>query len=290
MRRMGALVGLLGVAILAAACGGGGSTASTATTSASSSTTSTTSPASATDIDTTYPSAALHSNRRVIVLLPPGYQSRKRYPVVEFLHGAPGDPSQMIGLGMRRVSNQSKVPFIAVAPDGNGPVVGESDFANTPQQPVGTATGPELRSWVDSHYATNGTWYVTGFSSGGFGAAYLPTLSPGVYKAACPISGSFTAQTPPFEGDPAFLGQPASVTNAASPILHVLASGPPTLVVVGSSDAPGLDQAHRYVAAMTAVGQPNKLILDPGGHEAQVWIAGIAQCVGYFFPGSGVGQ
>ncbi|HEX4539111.1 MAG TPA: alpha/beta hydrolase-fold protein [Acidimicrobiales bacterium] len=290
MRRTGILTGLL-AAILAGACGGGGSTASPTTTStASKATTSTTSPTPAKEIDTTYPSAALHSNRRVVVLLPPGYQSTKRYPVVEFLHGAPGDPSQMIGLGMRTVSTQSKVPFIAVAPDGNGPVVSESDFANSTRQPMGTVTGPELRSWVNSQYATNGTWYVTGFSSGGFGAAYLPTLSPGAYKAACPISGSFTAQTPPFEGDPAFAGQPASVTNAASPILHVSRSGPPTLVVVGSTDAPGLDQAHRYVAAMTAVGQPNKLIIDPGGHEAQVWIAGIAQCVGYFFPGSGVGQ
>jgi enterochelin esterase-like enzyme len=153
---------------------------------------------------------------------------------------------------------------------------------------MGTVTGPELRSWVDSHYSTDRTWYVTGFSSGGFGAAYLPTLSPGAYKAACPVSGSFTAVTQPFPGDSAFVGQPLTVRQAASPILHVSASGPRTLVVVGSREVEELDQAHRYVAAMMRVGQPNKLIVDPGGHEVAVWSAGNRQCIGYFFPTSGL--
>ena len=191
---------------------------------------------------------------------------------------------------MTGVSNQSKTPFIAVAPDGNGPVVSESDFANTTLQPMGTVTGPELRSWVDSHYSTDGTWYVTGFSSGGFGAAYLPTLSPGAYKAACPVSGSFSAQGAgqPFADDSAFVGQPAAVRQAASPILHVSATGPRTLVVAGSTDTFVLNQSNQYVAAMKAVGQPNKLIVDPGGHEAAVWLAGNRQCIAYFFPASGL--
>src|SRR5262249_26054439 len=139
---------------------------------------------------------------------------------------------------------QSKAPFIAVAPDGTGPVVGESDFANTASQPMGTVTGPELRQWVDSHYATNGTWDVTGLSAGGYGAAYLPTLSPGVYQQACPMRGFFTAEPP------AFQGQSAAVKQAGSPILHVSANGPDTLLVAGSSDTGSLNEAHRYIAAM----------------------------------------
>src|SRR5437763_2175585 len=155
-------------------------------------------------IEATYPSAALHSNRRVMVVLPPGYgRSGQRYPVVEMLHGVPGGLEEAIGgLNMAPLSSQSKTPFIVVAPDGTGPAVGESDFANTSSQPMGTVTGPELRQWVDAHYPTNGTWDVTGLSAGGYGAAYLPTLSPGAYQAACPMSGFFTAEPPAFAGQP----------------------------------------------------------------------------------------
>ena len=236
-------------------------------------------------IEATYPSAALHSNRRVLVVLPPGYgRSGQRYPVVELLHGVPGGLEEVVGgLNVAQLSSQSKTPFIAVAPDGTGPAVGESDFANTSSQPMGTVTGPELRQWVDAHYPTNGTWDVTGLSSGGYGSAYLPTLSPGVYQAACPMSGFFTAEPP------AFAGQSAAVKQAGSPILHVSAGGPRTLLVAGSSDQESLDQAHRYIAAMNAVGEPNSgLTVNPGGHELPVWTTGIKQCLGYFFPASGL--
>jgi enterochelin esterase-like enzyme len=237
-------------------------------------------------IDTTYASAALHANRRVIVVLPKGYgQSNQRYPVVQLLQGTGGLDEVVASLNVPQLSTQSKTPFIAVAPDGTGPAVSESDFANTSRQPMGTATGPELRQWVDSHYATNGTWDVSGLSEGGYGAAYLPTLSPGVYQATCPMSGFFTAQPPAFEG------QSAAVKQAGSPILHVSKTGPRTLLVAGASDKELIDEAHRYITAMNGVGQPNNgLILNPGGHELPVWTVGIKQCLGYFFPGSGLGK
>ncbi len=236
-------------------------------------------------IETTYPSAALHSNRRVLVVLPPGYEeSTQRYPVVELLHGVPGGLEEIVGgLNVVPLSTQSKTPFIAVAPDGTGPAVGESDFANTSSQPMGTVTGPELRQWVDSHYRTNHAWNVTGLSSGGYGSAYLPTLSPGVYQAACPMSGFFTAEPP------AFAGQSAAVKQAGSPILHVSASGPRTLLVAGASDPESLDQARSYIAAMKSAGQPNSgLTVNPGAHDLPVWTTGIKQCLGFIFPASGL--
>jgi enterochelin esterase-like enzyme len=189
----------------------------------------------------------------------------------------------MIGLGLTDLSNASKTPFIGVAPDGNGPAVNESDFANSTLQQMGTATGPELRSWVDKHYSTNGTWAVTGLSSGGFGSAYLPTLSPGTYQAACPMSGFFTAAPPAFPAS-----QPAAVKQAASPILHVSKTGPRTLIVVGNADKEGVTDANNYIAAMNKVGQPNQLIVNPGEHDLAVWVTGLKQCLGYFFPASGL--
>jgi enterochelin esterase-like enzyme len=233
--------------------------------------------------DTSYPAPSVGGNRRVLVLLPPGYSTSQKYPVVELLHGAPGEPQQMIGLGLTDLSNASKTPFIGVAPDGNGPAVSESDFANSTLQQMGTATGPELRSWVDKHYSTNGTWAVTGLSSGGFGSAYLPTLSPGTYQAACPMSGFFTAAPPAFPAS-----QPAAVKQAASPLLHVSKTGPRTLIVVGNADKEGVTDANNYIAAMNKVGQPNQLIVNPGEHDLAVWVTGLKQCLGYFFPASGL--
>jgi enterochelin esterase-like enzyme len=236
-------------------------------------------------IDTTYPSAALRTNRRVLVVLPPGYGRGQRYPVVEVLHGVPGGVEEAIGgLNVAQLSNQSKTPFIAVAPDGTGPAVGESDFANTSRQPMGTVTGPELVQWVNGQYSTNGTWDVTGLSSGGYGAAYLPTLSSAAYQQACPMSGFFTAEPPAFDG------QSATVKQAGSPILHVSGGGPRTLLVAGSSDQQALDEARRYIAAMNGVGQPNSgLAVNPGAHELPVWTRGIRQCLSFFFPASGLG-
>jgi enterochelin esterase-like enzyme len=233
--------------------------------------------------DTSYPAPSVGGNRRVLVLLPPGYGHGQRYPVVELLHGAPGEPQQMISIGLTDLSNASKTPFIGVAPDGNGPAVSESDFANSTLQQMGTATGPELRSWVDKRYSTNGTWAVTGLSSGGFGSAYLPTLSPGAYQAACPLSGFFTPQPPAFPAS-----QPAAVKQAASPILHASKTGPRTLIVVGNADKEGLTDAHNYIAAMNKVGQPNQLTVDPGEHDLAVWTLGLKQCLAYFFPASGL--
>jgi hypothetical protein len=59
--------------------------------------------------------------------------------------------------------------------------------------------------------------------------------------------------------------------------------------VAGSSDPESLDQAHRYVAAMNAVGEPNSgLTVNSGGHDLPVWTTGIKQCLGFFFPASGL--
>jgi hypothetical protein len=63
------------------------------------------------------------------------------------------------------------------------------------------------------------------------------------------MSGYFTAQDPPFKGEP------RAIRAADSPLLHVAANGPPTLVIVGDKDTAGLAEARTYIAATTQVGQ-----------------------------------
>jgi enterochelin esterase-like enzyme len=225
-------------------------------------------------VDTRYPTPSLGGDRRVIIALPVGYDnSTSRYPVIEILHGRPGKPDDILtGLDLLSIMGSTS-PFIAVLPDGHGPQVSDGDFADTSRQRLGAAMSEDLRSWIDATYRTTGMWGVTGLSSGGYGAAYLASRPQGGYRRACPMSGYFTAEDPPFKGESSI------VRDAASPLLHVATDGPPTLLIVGDADSAGLKEARSYVSAMNRVGQSNQLVIVPGGHDFKVWHAGLSHCI-----------
>lgn len=229
-------------------------------------------------IDDRYPSPALGGTRRVIVVLPPGYdqQSHRRYPVVELLHGDPGAPEDVVtGLGLPDLQNSGALPpFIGVAPDGNGPAVSAGDWADSPRQHLGTSVAFDLRQWVDSTFRSDGTWSVMGLSSGGYGAAYLGAAFPGSYDSVCSMSGFYRARRP------AFAGASQDMTAAASPILRASSGGPRTLVVVGlGDDRAVVGDASAYVAALQVAGQPVQLLTQPGGHEWTLWKSSTPACL-----------
>ena len=225
-------------------------------------------------IDTRYPTPSLGGTRRLLIVLPVGYgDTAARYPVIELLHGAPGQPDDILtGLDLIQTMAASS-PFIAVIPDGHGPVVTNGDFADTSRQRLGAAVSDDLRRWVNAHYATDPVWAVTGLSAGGYGAAYLGSRPAGGYRRVCAMSGYFTAS------DPAFQGQTAAAREAGSPALHVARHGPPTMLIVGDNDTSGLADAEQYRQALQHAGQPNQLITIHGSHEWSVWRAGLARCV-----------
>jgi enterochelin esterase-like enzyme len=232
-------------------------------------------------LDVRYPTPALGGDRRVLVLLPAGYDSSSmRYPVVEMLHGRPGGPDDIFtGMGLLSIA-PTVTPFIAVVPDGHGPVVADGDFADTSKQHLGAALGEDLQHWVDTTYRTNGHWAAMGLSSGGFGAAYLATRPASHYDAVCSLGGNFVAQDPPFAGEA------QAVRDAASPLLHVSATGPRTLVVAARNDADGVNEAQRYAAALTAVGQAHDLVLVEGGHDWDFFRAETPRCLRYVLAGA----
>lgn len=227
-------------------------------------------------VETRYPTPSMGGTRKVLVVVPSGYDSSSgRYPVIEILHGRPGAPEDILtGLDLLGVMAKT-APFIAVIPDGHGPVVSDGDFADTSRQRLGTAISDDLRPWVTVNYRTSGVWGVTGLSSGGYGAAYLASRAQGGYQKVCPMSGYFTAVDPPFKGEGRVVRQ------AASPLLHVAGTGPPTLLIVGTHDKEGLAEARSYIAAMQRVGQPVHLLVVAGTHDWGVWHAGLPLCVNF---------
>ncbi len=231
----------------------------------------------------TFPSPALGGSHSALMVLPPGYDNSKaRYPVVEMLHGRPGSPNDIItGLdpvGLEELPGLP--PFIAVVPDGHGPVVFNGEFADTSRQRLGTALSADLRRWVDRHYRTSGRWSVTGLSSGGYGAAYLGSLLPSRYDSVCALSGNFTP-----EGT-AFRSENQASLDAATPLLHVRPDGPRTLLIAGSHDGASVREAEVYARALAGAGQSHELAIVPGGHSWEMWQREFPPCLRFMLTGA----
>ena len=120
---------------------------------------------------------------RYQVALPDGYaSSRKRYPVLLFLHGAGerGEELERVGIHgpLKEIRNGRKLPFIVVAP------LCPADSAWDPMTLTGLLDEVESKWRVDKDRE-----YVTGLSLGGFGTYTLAAFAPMRFAAIAPIAG-----------------------------------------------------------------------------------------------------
>jgi enterochelin esterase-like enzyme len=197
--------------------------------------------------------------------------------VVELLHGYPGGPGDIIN-GLDPVGAEElpgMPPFIAVAPDGRGPAVADSWFADTARQRVGTAVSDDLVAFVTGHFRTNGQWSVGGLSAGGYGAAYLGARNPRQYQAVCSLSGVFIPDSP------AFAGTSRASLLAGSPMSHATPFGPRTLLVVGASDRMSLRETYQYAVRLGQAGEPHQVLVVRGGHDWDLWRNALPACLRY---------
>ncbi len=226
-----------------------------------------------------YPTPSIGGSQTVYVVYPAGYDENvdRRYPVVELLHGHPGSAIDiMTGLDVpASMSTAGIPPFILLAPDGIGPIVPDSFYADTTLQNVGTAVSVDLVSWATTQLRTTTQWSVGGLSAGGYGAAYLTSTHPDIYRAGCSMSGNFEPQ------GRAFANQSTVTLDADTPTQHTGPSLPPMMLIVGDQDRTGMADANRYHAAMTARGQTNTVVVGSGGHDWGLWKAQLTTCLRY---------
>jgi enterochelin esterase-like enzyme len=139
------------------------------------------------------------------VYLPPGFDPSRRYPVVYFLHGMPGSPSEYLGgTGLTEFADEAIASgrlraFIAVAPAA-GPDRGyDGEWAG----PWESALVRHVVPWVDAHLPTEadpGGRLLAGLSAGGYGAADIGIRNPGVFGSILSFSGYFAPlRDGPFE-------------------------------------------------------------------------------------------
>ncbi len=226
-------------------------------------------------ISTSFPTPSMGGTRRVLVLLPPGYDgSSTRFPVVVLLHGDPGNPEGLMAAGRieQAATAAGVAPFIAVIPDGHGPVVSASWFANIPRQAVGTAVSVDLRRWATSTYRTTDSWSYAGVSSGGFAAAYLPLIDPSPVHAVCGLGGDYDGNIP------VLARQGAQARAAASAVAHAGLAAPLTVVAYGLRDAVAVREATVYIASLRAANKRVVIRTYPGAHTWNVWAAAFLDC------------
>ncbi|MDX6432612.1 MAG: hypothetical protein QOE54_4978 [Streptosporangiaceae bacterium] len=230
--------------------------------------------------------------RKVILYLPPQYfqpaYSGTPFPVVELLHGAPGDPRDWIDrlhvteVLSRQVAVGTATASVLVIPDTNGGTDSSLQCLNTvngPQdesflvQDLGTQISKALRV-----YPPGSHWALAGFSEGGYCSANLALRHPDRFGAAAVMSGYFVPQrwvrlpgrADPFDGD-----QYLREDNAPLDLLR-RSSGPATIprmwIMTGSARADDTHAAQQFMAVLRPHRPDAQLIQVRGGtHTFPAW-------------------
>jgi predicted peptidase len=177
-----------------------------------------------------------------LVSLPDDYETRDRWPLLLFLHGAGergSDVQQVKTHGpLKEIEKGRRLPFLVVAPQ-------------CPERQWWDAE--ELTAFVDyletKYKLDPGRLYVTGLSMGGFGTWGLAIRNPGRFAAIAPVCGGGEAEKAHLIKDvPAWV-----VHGDADPVVPLAAS-------------------KAMVEALRAAGgTPRFDVIPGGGHD--VWTA-----------------
>jgi enterochelin esterase-like enzyme len=239
-----------------------------------------------------------HITRSVYVYLPPQYfepQYRSyRFPVIELIHGQPGEPQDWINVvGVQVVlddlvnSGRAK-PAVLVMPDANGGNTISLQCLNQvggPQDLTYLAKDvPEAISHMLRVQKPGIGWGVAGYSEGGFCAANMALRFRYRYGAAASLSGYFV----PFDNqlaNPARMVSPfgnnAKLRAENTPVDEVRALAPGAVLPqfwLGAGKGDNLDVANAtYFAQELQLHQAGvPLVLTPGsGHTMATWHAEV---------------
>jgi enterochelin esterase-like enzyme len=150
------------------------------------------------------------ADRTVLVLLPPSYDkaSKRRYPVVYFLHGYNSEAEGTVAWTKMEQRHKAAMAasgreFIIVAPDSNTLLRGSMYSDSVTVGNFETFTAKDLVDYVDSHYRTiarRESRGLFGHSMGGYGTLRLGMKHADVFSAiyamnpCCLMPRSFTAE------------------------------------------------------------------------------------------------
>jgi enterochelin esterase-like enzyme len=253
-----------------------------------------------------------HITRDVYVYLPPQYFQKSyahyRFPVIELLHGSPGDPDawlDVLGLIPTFLGLLEAHPAdaaVLVMPDIDGGRQYELQCLNDPGglQDM-TFVGQDVPDYIARLVRVQPpgrAWGLAGYSEGGYCTANITLQEPERYGAAGIMSGYFApipSQVPAGNrpgGKPhqvnVFLGHPAlRLINTPEEYLSLVPTDelPAFWLAAGAQDKADVSAAAAFRQLLLATGQKVPFLIVPGGgHQASVWRAALGPMLSWMTP------
>ncbi|HEV7458907.1 MAG TPA: alpha/beta hydrolase-fold protein [Solirubrobacteraceae bacterium] len=222
-------------------------------------------------------SRALHARRSYLVYLPPGYSPTLRYPVLYFMHGAPGSPHQFIdvanvGVDLDVAIARGRVrPFLLVMVDGrNGTYRSDTEWTGRYEQLVLETVHAVDAQWPTVRNRTGRA--VTGNSEGAFGAMNVALHHLGTFGTVESWSGYFRApRNGPFaHASPSRLRASSPADYVASLTRRLRRLPLHAFLYVGMVDA-DRSLTTSFAAQLHAAGARVRYSQYPGRHSWRLW-------------------
>lgn len=229
-----------------------------------------------------YYSTIANQNRRAKVLLPPNYDSNKKYPVLYLLHGIGGSENEWLNCGHpveiigNLIAHGQAKEMIVVFPDECVQRVDEDDPKNMSVEQFAMYDrmkddmDTSLMPYIDSHYSTlpgRDNRAVAGLSMGGRNAIYIGVsmVDKFAYMGAfCPAVGVL-----PYETEDGLL------TTETLTIPQEYRDTTLFMILAGDNDSVVHDNPKLYSDTLTANGVNHIFYNWPGGHGWGPWKNGL---------------
>jgi S-formylglutathione hydrolase FrmB len=245
-------------------------------------------------------SAALGKELKYAVQLPPSYKqdTKRRYPVLYFLHGMFGNEGEFqrrgVAAAVSRLRNEGKIgEFIIVAP------AGENSFYLNSKMGVRyeDAIIKDLIPHIEKTYRVVGTpsgRAIQGISMGGFGALMLAFKHPEMFSSVSTHSAALFEEMPKPTGsdrraqfmaklignifgdppDEEFFRSNNPMYLAEANAVAIKKAGLKVYFDVGEQDRYGFQESNKaFDARLTKVGIPHEFHLYPGNHGWEYMIS-----------------
>ena len=220
---------------------------------------------------------------RVIVYTPPNLRAGSTYPLAIFLHGVPGSPEYMTGLGIPQrlealIASGRSVPFLAAFPQGNDTDDEDTEWADSavdPRDRWETYVQRDLVRYLQKRYPLTrrrAARAIAGLSMGGYGAMNIALHNRDEFGTVESWSGYFTSNTP------SVFAPGSHAWNVYSPELYASelapsldADHPHISFYVGDADA-FAGENIRFSRMLRHLGVPHAFTLRRGqGHRRTLW-------------------
>jgi enterochelin esterase-like enzyme len=241
-------------------------------------------------VELTCPAPALDGTLRARAYLPAGYaKSRRRYPVIYFLHGLPTGPQAYTGNGFVAAAIAGGLrQAIVVTPQGARAPDSDDEYLNQgPGEDWPATIAVDLPRCVDTRFrtiASRDARALLGLSAGGYGAVNIGLRYLGTFAAVESWSGYFEATDPSGRHILNLGSRPANAAARAPRDAELRAQlvHRPTFIgfYVGNQDQ-FLPDNLAYDAALRQQHIRHTFAVYPGGHTDQLWSREAHRWLGY---------